>query len=126
MGQIIFLAYVGLLSACLIALIERSIRFHCGKLTIRQRVFTCLPTILLLFSAIFYLWDILSSKTQEGFITNATLVIGLLSIMILPFAVATPFKKCWACMPSCWGLYILWIFIVFYPLMLVCGVSFRD
>ena len=114
------------MSTCLIARIERSIRFHSGKLTISQRVFTCLPVILLLFSAIFYLWDILSSKTQDSFATDSTLVIGLLSALILPFVVAPPLKKCGTYIPFCWGLYILWFFFVFYPLMLVCGVPFRN
>jgi hypothetical protein len=126
MGKFLFLLYIGSASVGVIALVELSVRESCGKLNLFRKIFVCIPVFLLMSSMIFYILDDKSFKSENRFFTDSTLFLGLFSILILPFVVATPLRKCWNCIGPCWGLYIFWFIFAFFPYMLFCGVPLQD
>jgi hypothetical protein len=127
MGKFLFLLYIGSASVGVIALVELSVRESCGKLNLFRKIFVCIPVFLLMSSMIFYILDDDSFKSKNSFFTDSTLLLGLLSILILPFVVAMPLRECWNCIGPCWGLYFFGLsshfFLICYSAGFPCKTS---
>jgi hypothetical protein len=64
--------------------------------------------------------------TDSSFLSDVFLLFGLLAMFFLPLLVAVPAKTFPRYIPACWGAYLLWALVVFWPFMLRCGVPFQD
>lgn len=119
----LWFGYVVLTTLVLVLFLERRIRVRTSGLNTLQRAFIAFPAVSLLGSMVTYV--IFHSQNNDP-ITNALLLAGLISIIILPITVASPIRSFWRHIPAVWCLYGAWFFFVFFPHMLYCGVPFRD
>lgn len=127
MTNAIWFLYVVISTVSLILLLEKCIRKRTTKLNAIQKAFIALPAVFLLGNMVtFVIFNSKNPYEDTDPIGNGLLLLGFVAFIVLPVIVASPLKAFWKYIPVTWGIYITWIFFVYFPHMLFCGVPLQD
>jgi hypothetical protein len=124
--QWLWLAYIVFATSLLVFALERSVRKINMSLSLSRGRFIPTPAILCIASMFLYVVAPPKDPDVGSSLADPVLLLGLLAMFFLPILVAVPAKTFPAYIPVCWGTYLLWSIIVFWPFMLFCGVPLQG
>lgn len=122
------IAYAASASTFVIWLIRRDLLKRPAGRSLVRRIFVYLPAVLFLAPIAFSGFDLPSIDTPGPAQTlgGVSFILAFLSFLVLPLVCGGTLSDAWRCVPICWGLYLLWIGFVLFPLMLFSGVPLQD
>ena len=124
--QWLWFGYIVTATSLLMFALERSVRKMGKSLSPARGRLIPLPAVLCIASMVLYVAFPPKDPYVGESVSSPVLLLGLLAMFLLPVLVAVPARQFATYIPLCWGTYLLWSIVVFWPFMLLCGVPLQD